>query len=161
MPSRRRGIVSSSRPFPQIIAISLSRHRPFHVERPDGLLTSYDDSCTVFCFKSHKLSGCSSEKEYIHISVPLPLFEPLTTSTDSSTPLSISSTDPQALVDPGAKSKKRSRDEILRANRPTRKLVQLDWPIEPLESMWDDPLSRDDLKPLRGWEYEAIGSSIF
>lgn len=118
-----------------------------------------DDSCTVVCFKTHKTNGCSSEKEYTPNSTPLPLFQPL----DNATPLSPlpldNPTDSGAVKQPESQSKKRSRDEIIRANRPTKRLVDLKWPVEPLESMWDDPLSRDDLKPLRGWEYEAIGSS--
>ena len=118
-----------------------------------------DDSCTVVCFKAHKTSGCSSEKEYIPISTPLPLFQPLDTATPLSSPLLDSAPDSQDVKPTESRSNKRSRDEIIRANRPTKKLVDLKWPVEPLESMWDDPLSRDDLKPLRGWEYEAIGSS--
>ena len=160
LPSRRGGVVSFSRPFPQILSISHSCTVALRVICQEDRLIRCNDSCTVVCFKAHKTSGCSSEKEYIPLAVPLPLFQPLDTHTTSPLSPSLPPTDSAAPTPPSPKSRKRSRDEIIRANRPTRKLVDLNWPVEPAESIWDDPLSRDDLKPLRGWEYEAIGSSL-
>ncbi|GAA6060652.1 hypothetical protein JCM10212_001208 [Sporobolomyces blumeae] len=41
-------------------------------------------------------------------------------------------------------------------SRPTKRLKDLTWPAEPNPMLWDDPLARDDLKPLRPFELEAI-----
>lgn len=43
-------------------------------------------------------------------------------------------------------------------DRPIKRLRDMYWPLEPNEALWDDPLSINDLKPLRSFEYEAIGS---
>lgn len=51
-------------------------------------------------------------------------------------------------------------DEPLKSStseRPKKRLRELNWPDEPDEGLWGNPLHRDDLKPLRGFEYEAIG----
>ncbi|GAA5874068.1 hypothetical protein JCM16303_002679 [Sporobolomyces ruberrimus] len=43
--------------------------------------------------------------------------------------------------------------------RPTKRLKDLHWPAEPSDLLWDDPLQRDDVKPLRPFEFEAIATS--
>lgn len=45
-------------------------------------------------------------------------------------------------------------------DRPRKRLKELDWPPEPDPALWEDPLLRDDVKPLRGFEFEAIGQSF-
>lgn len=54
-----------------------------------------------------------------------------------------------------------STEDAVNDDRPTKRLKDLNWPLEPNEALWDDPLSRNDLKPLRAFEYEAIGSFRF
>lgn len=44
--------------------------------------------------------------------------------------------------------------------RPTKRLKDLDWPEEPDDSLWTDPLSKTDIKPLRHIEYEAVGTPV-
>ena len=39
-----------------------------------------------------------------------------------------------------------------------KRLQDVEWPREPDSKLWDDPLARDDVKPLRRFEYEAIGA---
>jgi hypothetical protein len=41
---------------------------------------------------------------------------------------------------------------------PLRPLTSLKWPYVPEESAYPDPLKRDDPKPLRLAQFEAIGS---
>ncbi|GAA5889670.1 hypothetical protein JCM5296_002427 [Sporobolomyces johnsonii] len=43
--------------------------------------------------------------------------------------------------------------------RPRKRLKELHWPAEPNPMLWDDPLQRDDVKPLRHFELEAIATS--
>ena len=45
-----------------------------------------------------------------------------------------------------------------RDNEPSRRLTELIWPAEPDSRLWYDPLYRNDVKPLRPFEYEAIGA---
>ena len=40
---------------------------------------------------------------------------------------------------------------------PLIRLRDLEWPEEPDEALWDDPLNAHEIKPLRSNEYEAIG----
>ncbi|GAA5998560.1 zinc finger HIT domain-containing protein [Rhodotorula paludigena] len=44
-------------------------------------------------------------------------------------------------------------------DRPRKRLKDLHWPAEPDPTLWDDPLQRDDLKPLRHSELEALATS--
>jgi hypothetical protein len=44
---------------------------------------------------------------------------------------------------------------------PLRPLTSLKWPYLPEESAYQDPLKRDDPKPLQTAQYEAIGSRNF
>lgn len=41
-----------------------------------------------------------------------------------------------------------------------KRLRDLDWPPEPDDDVFRDPLKRDDLKPLKVNEYEAIGMHL-
>lgn len=50
-----------------------------------------------------------------------------------------------------------NEEETLEAPRPLKRLRDLDWPEEPDASFWNDPLKRDELKPLRNFELEAVG----
>lgn len=43
--------------------------------------------------------------------------------------------------------------------RARKKLKDVRWPPEPELGLWSDPLAKDDLKPLRRFEYEALGQS--
>lgn len=43
-------------------------------------------------------------------------------------------------------------------HRPQKRLKDLSWPPEPNAGLWDDPLQRDDVKPLRGFELQAVGA---
>lgn len=42
--------------------------------------------------------------------------------------------------------------------RPRKRLKDLHWPAEPDPTLWDDPLQRDEIKPMRHSELEAIGA---
>ncbi|BGP56585.1 hypothetical protein JCM8202_000229 [Rhodotorula sphaerocarpa] len=44
-------------------------------------------------------------------------------------------------------------------DRPRKRLKDLHWPAEPDPTLWDDPLQRDDVKPLRHSELEAVATS--
>ncbi|KAF5370060.1 hypothetical protein D9758_001383 [Tetrapyrgos nigripes] len=50
-------------------------------------------------------------------------------------------------------------DEPLEEPKPLRPLTSLNWPYVPEESVYPDPLERDDPKPLQLRHYEAIGES--
>ncbi|ORY74095.1 hypothetical protein BCR35DRAFT_353983 [Leucosporidium creatinivorum] len=50
-------------------------------------------------------------------------------------------------------------DEPVDDERPTKRLKDLHWPAEPNPALWEDPLQRDDVKPLRGFELEAVATS--
>ncbi|KAI5474166.1 hypothetical protein MNV49_004071 [Pseudohyphozyma bogoriensis] len=50
-------------------------------------------------------------------------------------------------------------DDAKEFERPIKRLKDLHWPPEPSSMFWDDPLQRDDVKPLRGFEYEALATS--
>ncbi|GAA5954556.1 hypothetical protein JCM3765_003808, partial [Sporobolomyces pararoseus] len=52
-----------------------------------------------------------------------------------------------------------ARDDDTEDDRPRKKLKDLIWPAEPNPILWEDPLQRDDVKPLRPFEYEAIATS--
>jgi hypothetical protein len=45
--------------------------------------------------------------------------------------------------------------------RPTKRLRDLRWPEPPQSDVWDDPLKKDEPKPLRPFELEAIGTWVF
>ena len=49
-------------------------------------------------------------------------------------------------------------DDDKEDDRPRKRLRDLVWPAEPNPILWEDPLQRDDVKPLRPFEYEAIGN---
>ncbi|GAA5852399.1 hypothetical protein JCM8547_006768 [Rhodosporidiobolus lusitaniae] len=44
-------------------------------------------------------------------------------------------------------------------NRPRKRLKDLHWPAEPDPTAWDDPLQREDIKPMRHSELEALATS--
>ncbi|POY73324.1 hypothetical protein BMF94_3659 [Rhodotorula taiwanensis] len=44
-------------------------------------------------------------------------------------------------------------------DRPRKRLKDLHWPAEPDPTLWDDPLQRDDIKPLKHSELEALATS--
>ncbi|TNY20928.1 hypothetical protein DMC30DRAFT_446605 [Rhodotorula diobovata] len=44
-------------------------------------------------------------------------------------------------------------------DRPRKRLKDLHWPAEPDPTLWDDPLQRDEVKPLRHSELEAVATS--
>ncbi|GAA5880316.1 hypothetical protein JCM3774_006726 [Rhodotorula dairenensis] len=44
-------------------------------------------------------------------------------------------------------------------DRPRKRLKDLHWPAEPDPTLWDDPLQRDEIKPMRHSELEAIATS--
>ncbi|GAA6049060.1 hypothetical protein JCM3770_003867 [Rhodotorula araucariae] len=44
-------------------------------------------------------------------------------------------------------------------DRPRKRLKDLHWPAEPDPTLWDDPLQRDEVKPLRHAELEAVATS--
>ncbi|GAA5979859.1 hypothetical protein JCM5350_005520 [Sporobolomyces pararoseus] len=87
------------------------------------------DYCSVVCFKQHKEKSCRSESTYVP--PPLPLLAP-TNERD---------------------------DDDKEDDRPRKRLRDLVWPAEPNPILWEDPLQRDDVKPLRPFEYEAIATS--
>lgn len=47
-----------------------------------------------------------------------------------------------------------------KTDQPLKKLTDLKWPPEPDESIFSDPLKREDPKPLRHAELERIGKSL-
>ncbi|GAA5933633.1 zinc finger HIT domain-containing protein [Sporobolomyces koalae] len=87
------------------------------------------DYCSVVCFKQHKEKDCRSQATYNP--PPLPLLAATTSSNSTS-----------------------KADD----SRPTKRLKDLHWPAEPNPILWEDPLQRDDVKPLRPFEYEAIAT---
>ncbi|KAK4051976.1 hypothetical protein OIO90_004506 [Microbotryomycetes sp. JL221] len=44
--------------------------------------------------------------------------------------------------------------------KPRKRLRDLKWPLEPDSRLWMDPLARDDVKPLRGFELESIATDV-
>ncbi|GAA5841837.1 hypothetical protein JCM9279_003124 [Rhodotorula babjevae] len=44
-------------------------------------------------------------------------------------------------------------------DRPRKRLKDLHWPAEPDPTLWDDPLQRDEIKPVRHSELEAVATS--
>lgn len=58
-----------------------------------------------------------------------------------------------------APSEHAAQDAELDARKPLKRLRDLEWPEEPDSSLWSDPLRRDELKPLRNFELEAVGQS--
>lgn len=61
---------------------------------------------------------------------------------------------------PAAPEAENENDE-LQPPKPLKRLQDLEWPEEPDSSLWADPLNRDELKPLRNFELEAIGKAHF
>lgn len=59
---------------------------------------------------------------------------------------------------PGTAAEGRPEDESLPDTKALRPLTSLKWPYIPEETSYADPLKRDDPKPLRLQDYEAIGA---
>ncbi|GAA6026017.1 hypothetical protein JCM11491_005338 [Sporobolomyces phaffii] len=96
------------------------------------------DYCSVACFKRHKEHDCRTRETYDP--PPLPLLAPSRTHGR----------------DDGNDD---DDDDEVDARRPTKRLKDLHWPAEPSALAYDDPLARDDVKPLRPFEYEAVATS--
>ncbi|KAM0749400.1 hypothetical protein T439DRAFT_381741 [Meredithblackwellia eburnea MCA 4105] len=96
--------------------------------------------CSLPCFKLHKASTCRSEAM-------------VSSSTTKETAELLPPTDPAPAL--SASSLTETSD-----HRPTKRLKSLHWPPEPSSIFWDDPLRRDDVKPLRGFELEAISTNL-
>lgn len=105
-------------------------------------------SCSVACFKQHKADGCFSSAAYqppprpvVPVSSALsPFTSPFSTRTDEAT--SAAATEPR-------------KDD----DRPRKRLKDLHWPAEPDPTLWET-LQRDEVKPLRHSELEAVGASF-
>jgi hypothetical protein len=63
--------------------------------------------------------------------------------------------DPPAVVEEPAPAA-----EVLSAPKPLKRLQDLKWPPEPDAALWNEPLSRNDPKPLRQDQFLAIGPSF-
>lgn len=101
--------------------------------------------CSVNCYKAHKDRACSAA----------------TTQGSSATTQGSSA----ATVDPGI-SQSRTSGGIghkgtfdAKVPSPLRPLTSLKWPYIPEEPSYEDPLKRNDPKPLRMHQYEAIATS--
>ncbi|SCZ87830.1 BZ3500_MvSof-1268-A1-R1_Chr2-3g05298 [Microbotryum saponariae] len=117
------------------------------------------DYCTVKCFKEHKEEGCTGSTK------------PATTEDaikDGATADLTSTGTPTAKVEPDKKEpvpdptpqeQVKHTLKLEADDRPRKKLKDLRWPPEPDASIFLDPLARDDVKPLRRREYEAIATS--
>lgn len=81
---------------------------------------------------------------------------------DKSPPRNREETALQALPqenDPEARDRLVHKDGVSEVQEPTVRLRDLKWPEEPDPSIWQDPLRRDELKPMRQYELQAIGMS--
>ncbi|KAK0209033.1 hypothetical protein DFS33DRAFT_496887 [Desarmillaria ectypa] len=90
--------------------------------------------CSVPCYKEHKASSCGTSLA--------------STATENVTPL-------ESLTPPAVKDISADVEEP----KPLRSLTSLSWPYVPEQSVYPDPLQRDDPKPLQLHQYEAIAMS--
>ena len=98
-------------------------------------------SCSLVCYRKHRGAD-----------IPLQRI-PLTVLTETCSPsLGGGTLTPSPPTDPPS--------DTLQDPTPLHPLTSLNWPYIPDDSTYDDPLKRDDPKPLRLHQYEAIGTSF-
>ncbi|WOO81494.1 uncharacterized protein LOC62_03G005017 [Vanrija pseudolonga] len=102
--------------------------------------------CSVACYKTHKDGACVATSA--GASAPAPSLEPDSTASTSQAadPTAEAATAPAPAPEAAPPA-------------PLRPLTSLKWPPEPDESIFTDPLKRDDPKPLRQAELERIATS--
>lgn len=109
----------------------------------------------MVCFKKHKAEGCSTDATYVP---PAPVL----LQQDSASRVNLDRMS-RLLINQNSKTGAREDGDSKDADeeRPRKRLKELYWPPEPDSALWEDPLLRDDVKPLRGFEFEAIGTSTY
>ncbi|SGZ21308.1 BQ5605_C021g09354 [Microbotryum silenes-dioicae] len=144
------------------------------------------DYCTVKCFKKHKEEGCTGSTKAAMTQDAIKddgaKADLTSTGTGRSRPVYVSmslgsradlhslESTPKATAkveqdktepvpDPTPQQQVKHTLHLESDDRPRKKLKDLHWPPEPDASIFLDPLARDDVKPLRRKEYEAIATS--
>jgi len=103
------------------------------VKAPYKCSTDSVPYCSVGCYKQHKERDCKGQ-----VATPL-----------QSDVQSFATIRPVYHQD----------DEQLSPQNPLKPLADLSWPSEPDPALFCDPLARDDIKPLRRFQFEAIATS--
>ncbi|KDE05338.1 hypothetical protein MVLG_04253 [Microbotryum lychnidis-dioicae p1A1 Lamole] len=118
------------------------------------------DYCTVKCFKKHKEEGCtgSTKAAMTQDAIKDDGAKADLTSTGTAT-AKVEQDKTEPVPDPTPQQRVKHTLHLESDDRPRKKLKDLHWPPEPDASIFLDPLARDDVKPLRRKEYEAIATS--
>ncbi|SCV74927.1 BQ2448_7956 [Microbotryum intermedium] len=124
------------------------------------------DYCSVKCFKKHKEEGCSGTTKAAVTEDAVKdgakdEVEVTSTATSRSHEINPKPEPDQETPaeDPTPQPQIKHALSLESDDRPRKKLKDLKWPPEPDACIFLDPLARDDVKPLRRKEYEAIATS--
>ncbi|KAM0786335.1 hypothetical protein ACM66B_001808 [Microbotryomycetes sp. NB124-2] len=121
------------------------------------------DYCSVACFKKHKATDCAIKANGLN-ELQQSTVNPDSQQSEKAAPLTSNHTEAKLDVAtavneaPSSKRQNSNQEDDYDSLKPHKRLEDLSWPVEPSPGLWLDPLSRDDVKPLRGFEFEAVAT---
>ncbi|KAK4050271.1 hypothetical protein OIV83_003592 [Microbotryomycetes sp. JL201] len=112
----------------------------------------------VACFKQHKVTDCTLQSQVSAGTSDTGVGSADKQEGRGEVPPSLKTPENPSLQPLPLGHHGRDDDDDYDSLRPSKRLKDLRWPAEPSPGLWLDPLARNDVKPLRGFEYEAVAT---